>query len=72
MFCCAILSNRVLIEIHPVEGKYSVFQKSEFMRRATDAAVEALGCSSEEVVIRIHEIRAENIGRGGVPFSRRG
>lgn len=65
------MTNSVLVEIHPVEGKYSASQKSQFMRRATDAVVEILGCSPQAVVIRIHEVKAENVSRGGIPLSER-
>ena len=65
------MTNRVSIEIHPVEGRHSAAQKSEFMRRATEAVVEVLDCSPEEVVVRIIEYKAENVSRAGIPFTRR-
>ncbi len=65
------MPNRVMIEIHPIEGRYSVAQKSEFMRKATEAVVKVLGRSSEEVVVSIVESKAENVSRGGVPFTER-
>lgn len=67
----AMLTTSVLIEIHPVEGKYSASQKSEFMRRATDGVVNVLGCSRQAVVVRIIEVKAENLSRGGIPFGKR-
>jgi phenylpyruvate tautomerase PptA (4-oxalocrotonate tautomerase family) len=63
--------NRVSIVIHPIEGRYSIAQKSEFMKRATEAVVVVLGCSPEEVVVRIEETKLENVSRAGVPFSER-
>jgi tautomerase-like protein len=47
------MTNRESIEIHPIEGRHSLAQKSEFMRKATEAVVKVLGCSPEEVVVRI-------------------
>lgn len=66
------LTNRVVMEIHPVEGRYTSAQKLAFMRKATDAVVRILGCSPEEVVVRIHEQKPENVSRGGFPFTPRG
>ena len=66
------MTNRVSIEIHPIQDRYSVAQKSEFMRRATETVVEILGCSPEEVVVRIEESKPENVSRGGVRFTERG
>lgn len=65
------LTNRVVMEIHPIEGRYTSAQKSDFMRKATDAVVKILGCSPEDVVVRIQEHRPENVSRGGVPFTER-
>ena len=66
------LTNRVSVEIHPIEGSYSTAQKKDFMRRATEVVVEIIGCSAEEVVVSFVENRAENVSRAGVPFSQRG
>jgi 4-oxalocrotonate tautomerase family enzyme len=65
------MPNRVSIEIHPIEGRHSAMQKSEFMKKATEAVVRVLGCSPEEVVVSIVEYKAENVGRAGVPFTQR-
>ncbi len=66
------MTNRVSIEIHPIEGRHSVAQKSEFMKKATEAVVNVLGCSPEEVVVRITEYKPENVSRAGTPFTERG
>ncbi len=66
------VTNRVSIEIHPIEGRHSAAQKSEFMRKATEAVVKVLGCSPEEVVVSIIEYKPENVSRAGTPFSERG
>ncbi|OLB47154.1 hypothetical protein AUH73_03540 [archaeon 13_1_40CM_4_53_4] len=66
------MTNRVSIEIHPIEGRHSVAQKSEFMKRATEAVVKILNCSAEEVVVSIIEYRPENVSRAGTPFTERG
>ncbi len=65
------MTNRVSIEIHPIEGRHSSAEKSEFMKRATEAVVRVLGCSPEEVVVRVVEFKAENVSRAGVPFTER-
>ncbi len=65
------MTNRVSIEIHPIEGRHSSAEKSEFMKRATEAVVRVLGCSPEEVVVRVVESKAENVSRAGVPFTER-
>ncbi len=65
------MPNRVSIEIHPIEGRHSVAQKSEFMKKATEAVVKVLGYSPEEVVVSIVEYKAENVSRAGVPFTER-
>lgn len=65
------MTNRVSIEIHPIEGRHSPAEKSEFMKRATEAVVRVLGCSPEEVVVRVVESKAENVSRAGVPFTER-
>ena len=54
-----------------MEGRHSVAQKSEFMKKATEAVVNVLGCSPEEVVVSIVESKAENVSRAGVPFTER-
>jgi len=64
------VTNRVSIEIHPIEGKHSIAEKFDFMKRATEAA-RILGCSAEEVVVRIVEDKPENVSRAGIPFTRR-
>ena len=66
------MTNRVSIEIHPIEGRHSATQKSEFMRKATEAVVKILGCSPEEVVVSIIEYKPENVSRAGTPFTERG
>ena len=66
------MPNRVSIEIHPIEGRHPATQKSEFMKRATEAVVKILGCSPEEVVVSIIEYRPENVSRAGTPFTERG
>lgn len=66
------MTNRVSIEIHPVEGRNSLAQKSEFMRRATEAVVKVLGCAPEEIVVRITEYKPENMSRAGTQFTERG
>jgi len=66
------MTNRVSIEIHPIEGRHSVAQKSEFMKRATEAVVKILNCSAEEVVVSIIEYRPEKVSRAGTPFTERG
>jgi len=66
------MTNRVSIEIHPIEGRHSVAQKSEFMKRATEAVVKSLNRSAEEVVVSIIEYRPENVSRAGTPFTERG
>jgi phenylpyruvate tautomerase PptA (4-oxalocrotonate tautomerase family) len=65
------VTNRVSIEIHPIESRHSRAEKSEFMKRATQAVVRVLRCSSEEVVVRIVEDKPENVSRAGTPFTRR-
>jgi 4-oxalocrotonate tautomerase family enzyme len=65
------MTNRVSIEIHPIEGRHPVAQKSEFMRKATQAVVKILGCSPEEVVVSITEYKPENVSRAGTPFAER-
>ncbi|TMI50966.1 hypothetical protein E6H22_00325 [Candidatus Bathyarchaeota archaeon] len=64
--------NRVSVEIHPIEGKYSAAQKSEFMKRATETIVKILGCAPEKVLVSIQERKAENVRRAGIPFTERG
>ena len=66
------MTNRVSIEIHPIEGRYSLAQRTEFMKKATEAVVEILGCNQEEVVVSLLEYKSENVSRGGLPFSQRG
>ncbi len=66
------MTNRVSIEIHPIEGRHSAAQKSEFMRKATEVVVGVLGLSPEEVVVRIIEYKPENVSRAGTPFTERG
>jgi 4-oxalocrotonate tautomerase family enzyme len=66
------MTNRVSIEIHPIEGRHATAQKSEFMRKATEAVVKILGCSPEEVVVSIIEYKPENVSRAGTPFTERG
>ena len=66
------VTNRVSIEIHPIVGRYTTAQKSEFMERATEAVVKIIDCSPEEVVVSIVEHRPENVSRAGVPFTQRG
>ncbi len=65
------MTNRVSIEIHPIEGRHSLIQKSEFMKKATEEVVKVLGCSPEEVVVSIVEYKAENVSRAGIPFTER-
>ena len=65
------MTNRVFIEIHPIEGRHSLAQKSEFMKRATEAVVRVLGCYPEDVVVSIVESKPENVSRAGVPFTER-
>jgi len=65
------VTGRVSIEIHPIEGKHSIAEKSDFMKRATEAVARILGCSAEEVVVRIVEDKPENVSRAGIPFTRR-
>ncbi len=62
----------VRIEIHPIEGRHSLAQRTEFMKRATEAVVKVLGCSPEEVVVNIIESKPENVSRAGIPFTERG
>ncbi len=66
------LTNRVSIEIHPIEGKYSPAQRLEFMKRATETVVNILGCSPEEVLVSVIEHKADSVSRAGIPFSERG
>ncbi len=47
-------------------------QKSEFMKRATEAVVKILNCLPEEVVVNIIERKPENVSRAGTPFTERG
>ncbi len=65
------MTNRVSIEIHPIEGRHSKSEKSNFMKKATQAVTRVLGCSAEDVVVRIVEDKPENVSRGGIPFTRR-
>ena len=64
------VTNRVSIEIHPIKEKHSIAEKSDFMKRA-EAVARILGCSPEEVVVRIVEDNPENVSRAGIPFTRR-
>jgi len=41
------------------------------MKRATEAVAKILGCSAEEVVVRIVEDKPENGSKAGIPFTRR-
>ena len=66
------MTNRVSIEIHLIDGRHSVAQKSEFMKRATEAVVKILNCLPEEVVVNIIERKPENVSRAGTPFTERG
>jgi len=66
------VTNRVSIEIHHIEGRHSVAQKSEFMRKATEGVVKIIGCSPEEVVVSITEYKPENVSRARTPFTERG
>jgi phenylpyruvate tautomerase PptA (4-oxalocrotonate tautomerase family) len=66
------MTNRVSIEIHPIEGRHSLARKSAFMGKATEAVVKVLGCSPEEVVLRITEYKPENVSRAGTPFTEGG
>jgi 4-oxalocrotonate tautomerase family enzyme len=65
------VTNRVSIEIHPIEGRHSRAQKREFMKKATEAVVKVLGCSPEEVVVSVTEYKPENVSRAGTPFTER-
>jgi len=65
------VTGRVSIEIYPIEGKHSIAEKSAFMKRATEAVAKILGCSAEEVVVRIVEDKPENGSKAGIPFTRR-
>jgi phenylpyruvate tautomerase PptA (4-oxalocrotonate tautomerase family) len=65
------VTNRVSIEIHPIEGRHSPAQKADFMRKAPETVVKILGCSPDEVVMRINEYKPENVSRAGTPFTER-
>ena len=59
------------IEIHPIEGRHSLAQKSEFTKRVTESVVKILNCSPEEVVVSIVEHNPENVSRAGVSFTEK-
>ncbi len=42
------------------------------MRKATEAVVNIINCSPEEVVVSIVEHPPEDVSRAGVPFTERG
>ena len=65
------VTGRVSIEIYSIEGKHSIAEKSDFMKRVTEAVARILGCSTEEVVVRIVEDKPENVSRAGIPLTRR-
>jgi len=65
------VTGRVSIAIPSIEGKHSIAEKSDFMKRVTEAVARILGCSPEEVVVRFVEDKPENVSRAGIPFTRR-
>ena len=49
-----------------VEGDHSRGQKLAFMKKATEAIVNILGCPPSDVRVTILEYKRENVSRAGV------
>ena len=54
------------VEINMVEGDHSTIQKQAFMKKATEAIVNILGCRPSDVRVTILEYKRENVSRAGV------
>lgn len=54
------------VEINMVEGDHSRSQKLAFMKKATEAVVNVLGCAPSDVRVTILEYARENVSRAGV------
>ena len=57
-----------LIQVYMLKGRTSE-QKRRLMEGMTEVMVEVLGSERERVGVVVHEMDAENWGRGGVPMS---
>jgi len=57
------------VQISLVQGR-APSKKEELMKKVTDAIVETLQISKDQVHIVLNEVPKENIGDGGVPLSK--
>jgi len=57
------------VQISLVQGR-TPSKKEELMKKVTDAIVETLQISKDQVHIVLNEVPKENIGDGGVPLSK--
>ena len=57
------------VQISLVQGR-APSKKEELIKKVTDAIVETLHISKDQVHIVLNEVPKENIGDGGVPLSK--
>jgi 4-oxalocrotonate tautomerase len=57
------------VQISLVQGR-APSKKEELIKKVTDAIVETLQISKDQVHIVLNEVPKENIGDGGVPLSK--
>jgi 4-oxalocrotonate tautomerase len=57
-----------LIQVYMLKGRTGQ-QKRRLIQELTDVMVDVLGSNPERVSVVVHEMDADNWGRGGVPLS---
>lgn len=57
-----------LIQVYMLKGRTSE-QKRRLIEEMTNVMVDVVGSDAERVGVVVHEVDAENWGRGGVPLS---
>ena len=57
-----------LIEVHMLKGR-AIEQKRQIIEAMTKVMIDVCGSSPERVTVLIHEMDAENWGRGGVTMA---
>jgi len=58
-----------IVQISMIQGR-TAEKKEELIKKVTDAIVDALQVPKDKVRIILNELPKENLGRGGVPFSK--
>ncbi len=58
-----------IVQISMIQGR-TAEKKEELIKKVTDAIVDALQIPKDRVRIILNELPKENLGRGGVPFSK--